>query len=242
MRADILLYEKGYTRSRQLAKNLINQGRVLIDGRVCNKPSLDISSSDSIEIVVDSPKYVSRGGIKLETAIREFKISLDGYTCIDIGASTGGFTDCMLQNGAKKVYAVDVGHSQLDKSLISDSRVVNLEKTNVREVDINTFDNLLIDFVSADVSFISLKLVLPKVRELLKRGGTAVTLVKPQFEAGKSNLNKHGIVRSETVRKMVVDEITAFAQSIGLSVLGVCQSPITGSKGNIEFLMYVRSN
>lgn len=242
MRADSFLFENGYTKSRQFAKNLIIEGRLLINGKQCNKPSLDISPSDTIEIIGENPKYVGRGGIKLETAINEFKISLQDYTCIDIGASTGGFTDCMLQNGAKKIYAVDVGHDQLDKKLLLDKRVINLENTNIRDVDITTFDNSPVDFISVDVSFISLKLILPKVREFLKSNGEAVTLIKPQFEAGKSNLNKHGIVKSDKVRMMVVNDITTFAQSIGFTILGVCPSSITGSKGNLEFLMYIRSN
>ena len=242
MRADIFLFQNGYTKSRQSAKNLISGGNLLINGKQCNKPSLEIYPSDTIEIVGNHQKYVGRGGIKLETAIDRFKISLDGYTCIDIGASTGGFTDCMLQNGAKKVYALDVGHSQLDEKLLSDNRVINLERTNVRNVDITTFNNSKIDFISVAVSFISLKLVLPKVHELLKPGGEAVTLIKPQFEAGKNNLNKNGIVKSDKVRKIVINDITTFAQTLGFTILGVCQSPITGSKGNIEFLMYIHSN
>lgn len=241
MRADVFLFQNDYTKSRQSAKNLITTGRLFVNGKLCDKPSLDISPTDTIEIIGDNPKYVGRGGIKLETAINQFDISLKDTTCIDIGASTGGFTDCMLQNGAKKVYAVDVGHDQLDTSLLLDNRVINLEKTNIRDVDITTFDNSSIDFISVDVSFISLKLVLPKVHELLKSGGKAVTLIKPQFEAGKNNLNKNGVVKSEKVRKCVVNDITTYAQSLGFTVIDVCQSPITGSKGNVEFLMYIHS-
>lgn len=241
LRADVFLFQNDYTKSRQSAKNLITTGRLFVNGKLCDKPSLDISPTDTIEIIGDTPKYVGRGGIKLETAINQFDISLKDTTCIDIGASTGGFTDCMLQNGAKKVYAVDVGHDQLDTSLLLDNRVINLEKTNIRDVDITTFDNSSIDFISVDVSFISLKLVLPKVYELLKSGGRAVTLIKPQFEAGKNNLNKNGVVKSEKVRKCVVNDITMYAQSLGFTVIDVCQSPITGSKGNVEFLMYIHS-
>ncbi|MGN1411636.1 MAG: TlyA family RNA methyltransferase [Oscillospiraceae bacterium] len=241
MRADIFLFENGCTKSRQLAKNLIVDGRLFVNGKQCTKPSFDICPNDNVEIVGDNPKYVGRGGIKLETAIDEFNISLDGATCIDIGASTGGFTDCMLQNGARKVYAVDVGHDQLDSKLLSDNRVINLEKTNIRDVNISTFDNSPVDFISVDVSFISLKLVLPKVYELLKSGGSAVTLIKPQFEAGKKHLNKNGIVKSEKVRQSVIDDIKTFAQSLGFTILGICQSSITGSKGNVEFLMYIHS-
>lgn len=240
MRVDVFLFENNFAKSRQFAKNLIKEGRLLVNGKVCDKPSMDVTSADSIQIIGDNPKYVGRGGIKLETAINAFNIDLNGKTCIDIGASTGGFTDCMLQNGATKVFAVDVGHDQLDPSLIDDSRVVNLEKTNIRDVDISTFANANINFISIDVSFISLRLVLPKAYELLSSGGNLVALIKPQFEAGKSNLNKNGIVKSEKVRSGVVDDIQAFAQSLGFKVLGVCQSSITGSKGNIEYLMYVQ--
>lgn len=240
MRADVFLFENNLVKSRQLGKNLIKEGRLLINGIICFKPSVEVSSTDTIEIVGDNPKYVGRGGIKLETAINKFNISLKDKTCIDIGASTGGFTDCMLQNGAIKVFAVDVGHDQLDSSLRSDSRVINLEKTNIREVDNSIFMNDTIQFISIDVSFISLKLVLPKAYELLSSGGNLVALIKPQFEAGKSNLNKNGIVKSEKVRNNVVTDIQAFSQSLGFTILGVCQSAITGSKGNIEYLMYVQ--
>jgi len=239
MRADVFLTEFNYVKSRQLAKNLIKDGRLLVNDKVCDKPSFDIKPDDVIKIVGDNPKYVGRGGLKLETAINEFNISLKGKVCIDIGASTGGFTDCMLQNGASKVYALDVGHDQLDETLLADSRVINLEKTNVRDVDTSTFDNSLVDFISVDVSFISLKLVLPKVYELLQSEGSAVALIKPQFEAGKSNLNKNGIVKSEKVRTSVVNDIQAFAQSLGFTILGLCQSAITGSKGNVEYLIYI---
>lgn len=239
MRADIFLTENGYSKSRQLAKRLIIDSRLLINDKVCNKPSYDIKPTDNIQIVGNNPKYVGRGGLKLETAIENFNISLDENICIDIGASTGGFTDCMLQNGASRVYALDVGHDQLDKTLLNDNRVINLEKTNIRDVDISTFGDELVDFISVDVSFISLKLVLPKVYEFLKPLGRAVTLIKPQFEAGKSNLNKNGIVKSEKVRLSVVNDIQAFAQSLGFTVSGICQSAITGSKGNVEYLMYV---
>jgi 23S rRNA (cytidine1920-2'-O)/16S rRNA (cytidine1409-2'-O)-methyltransferase len=240
MRVDVFLFENSFTKSRQSAKNLIKEGRLLVNGKVCDKPSMDVTTTDNIQIIGENPKYVGRGGIKLETAINAFNIDLNGKTCIDIGASTGGFTDCMLQNGATKVFAVDVGHDQLDPSLLNDNRVVNLEKTNVRDVDISTFDNATINFISIDVSFISLRLVLPKAYELLSSGGNLVALIKPQFEAGKSNLNKNGIVKSEKVRSSVVSDIQAFAQSLGFKVLGVCQSSITGSKGNVEYLMYVQ--
>ena len=239
MRVDVFLTENGYSKSRQSAKNLISNSRLLINGEVCTKPSYDVKPTDSIQIVGDNPKYFGRGGLKLETAIDNFDILLKDNVCIDIGASTGGFTDCMLQNGASKVFAVDVGHDQLDSSLLNDCRVINLEKTNIRDVDISTFNSQLVDFISVDVSFISLKLVLPKVYELLKSQGRAVTLIKPQFEVGKSNLNKHGIVKSEKVRLSVINDIQAFAQSLGFTVVGVCQSAITGSKGNVEYLMYV---
>ncbi|MCD7800098.1 MAG: TlyA family RNA methyltransferase [Ruminococcus sp.] len=239
MRVDVFLVENGYCKSRQFAKGLILDNRLLINHMVCNKPSYNVKPTDSIQIVGNEPKYVGRGGLKLETAIKSFNIALKDNVCIDIGASTGGFTDCMLQNGASKVYALDVGHDQLDSTLLKDSRVINLEKTNIRDVELSIFNGDSIDFISVDVSFISLKLVLPKVYELLKPLGSAITLIKPQFEAGKNNLNKNGIVKSEKVRQNVVNDVQAFAQSLGFTILGVCQSAITGSKGNVEYLMYV---
>lgn len=183
------------------------------------------------------PKYVGRGGLKLEKALSHYRLHLDGSVCIDIGASTGGFTDCMLQNGAVKVYSVDVGTDQLDEKLRNDPRVVSMEKTDIR----NCVGSLpAVDFIGIDVSFISLKLVLPSAYALLKDGGECVALIKPQFEAGKSHLRKHGIVRDSKVHKKVCDDISEFASTLGFERGEVISSPITGGDGNTEYLIYLR--
>lgn len=239
MRVDVFLFQNGYTKSRQYAKTIIKEGRLLVNGRVCEKPSLEVTPDDTITITGENLQYVGRGGLKLETAINTFGITLKDLVCIDIGASTGGFTDCMLQNGACKVYAVDVGHGQLDSKLLSNDKVVNLEGTNIRNVDSSTFEGSLVDFISIDVSFISLKLVLPTVYTLLRSGGSVVALIKPQFEAGKGSLSKGGIVKSEKVRQSVVQDIQSFSIGLGFKVLGVCQSAITGGDGNVEYLIYM---
>ena len=183
------------------------------------------------------PKYVGRGGLKLEKALSHYRLHLDGSVCIDIGASTGGFTDCMLQNGAVKVYSVDVGTDQLDEKLRNDPRVVSMEKTDIRNC-VGTLPE--VDFIGIDVSFISLKLVLPSAYALLKDGGECVALIKPQFEAGKSHLSKHGIVRDSKVHKKVCDDISEFASTLGFERGEVISSPITGGDGNTEYLIYLR--
>ena len=180
---------------------------------------------------------MGRGGYKLEGAVKQFGITFDGKVCIDVGASTGGFTDCMLQNGASLIYAVDVGTNQLDSTLRADSRVVSLENTDIRAAKDLIKEKA--DFIGADVSFISLKLVLPEIKELLKEQGRAVVLIKPQFEVGKKGLGKNGIVKNSVLREKTVEEIKSFAAALGFNVLGVVQSPITGGDGNIEYLMYL---
>lgn len=238
MRLDVYLTEKGICRSRSAAQQLINLGGVAVNGRIVAKNSLEIAESDKVEIEeLKLPKYVGRGGQKLEKALELWAISLDGKTCLDIGASTGGFTDCMLQSGAARVWAVDVGSAQLAEKLRSDPRVVSLEQTDIRDFSFADYDISAADFVGADVSFISLKLILPHIYRLLKSGGAAVLLIKPQFEAGRKNLNKKGIVRSESARQRSVAEITEFAVQCGFSVIGTSQSPITGGDGNIEYLL-----
>lgn len=222
-------------RSRNTAQQLIKDGSVYINGNKANKASLVVSESDVIEIRGELPKYVSRGGYKLEEAVKQFKITLDGKTCIDVGASTGGFTDCMLKNGASSVYAVDVGTNQLDSSLRADNRVISLENTDIRAAKDVIKEKA--DFIGADVSFISLKLVLPEIKELLKEQGQAVVLIKPQFEVGKRGLGKRGIVKDPVLREKAVSDIKEFACSLGFRVLGILQSPIAGGDGNIEFLM-----
>lgn len=236
MRLDVYLTEKGICRSRSAAQQLINLGGVAVNGRIVAKNSLEIAESDKVEIEeLKLPKYVGRGGQKLEKALELWAISLDGKTCLDIGASTGGFTDCMLQSGAAKVWAVDVGSAQLAEKLKVNPRVVSLEQTDIR--DFVFPDGTAADFVGADVSFISLKLILPHIYRLLNSGGAAVVLIKPQFEAGKSALNKKGIVKSESARQKCVSEIKDFAEQCGFGIIGTTESPITGGDGNIEYLL-----
>ena len=238
MRLDVYLTENKLCKSRSAAQSLINAGGVLVNGKPAAKNSQEVTETD--EITVDEtilPKYVGRGGLKLERALERWDINLSGALCVDIGASTGGFTDCMLQNGAAKVFAVDVGRDQLDEKLKQDSRVVSLEQTDIRDFSL---PEMPADFVCADVSFISLKLVLPHVYRLLKSGGRAVALIKPQFEAGRENLNKKGIVRSESARQKCVKEIEEFAVQCGFEHIGTEQSPITGGDGNVEFLLALK--
>lgn len=238
-RLDVEVYERGLCRSRERARQLVKDGKVTVDGRVCTKPSASVSSENRIEVTGDIHCYVGRGGLKLEKAVKEFDIDLNGAVCLDIGASTGGFTDCMLQNGAALVYALDVGHSQLDDKLCSDVRVVNMEKTNIRDSVVSDFSRPL-SFIATDVSFISLKLVLPKIKELLADNGSAVVLLKPQFEAGKSNLNRNGIVKEPKVHRQIISDMTAFADQNGFCILGICVSPIKGGTGNSEYLLYLK--
>lgn len=238
MRLDVYLTENGLCKSRAAAQELINVGGVLVNGKPAEKNSQNVTEAD--EITVEEamlPKYVGRGGLKLERAIELWGIDLSGALCVDIGASTGGFTDCMLQNGAAKVFAVDVGRGQLDGKLRADSRVVSLEQTDIRDF---SMPDVPADFIGTDVSFISLKLVLPHVYRLLKSGGTAVALIKPQFEAGRENLNKKGIVRSESARQKCVKEIEEFAVRCGFEHIGTEQSPIAGGDGNVEFLLALK--
>lgn len=242
MRLDLYLSENGFCRSRTAAQNVINSGGVFINGKVAAKASMNISESDEVTISDESrPKYVGRGGLKLEKALDFFGFDLNGLSCVDIGASTGGFTDCMIQNGAERVFAVDVGTDQLDPTLACDERVVSLEQTDIRDFDFTDYSEKIgitaADFIGTDVSFISLKLILPHIYRLLKEGGMAVALIKPQFEAGKSNLSKNGIVRSEKVRNQCVEDIKKFALQCGFDVVGVTQSPILGGSGNMEFLL-----
>ena len=236
-RLDTELVQRSLAKSRTVAQGLIKDGIVYVNGSQVQKPSCEVADSDEITVKGDLPRYVGRGGIKLEKAITDFNITLNDCTCIDIGASTGGFTDCMLQNGAKLVYAVDVGTDQLDKKLKNDKRVVSLENLDIR----NAVDKLpeKADFITIDVSFISLRLVLPTAKKLIKPGGGIIALIKPQFEVGKSGLGKHGVVKDETLRKQAADGIKLFAADLGFTVNGVITSPITGGEGNIEYLIYL---
>ena len=236
-RLDVYLAENNIVRSRSLAATLIKQGSISVNGKICVKPSFLVGSSDTISVIGEMPKYVGRGGLKLEKALSYYKLHLDGCVCLDIGASTGGFTDCMLQNGAEKVYSVDVGTNQLDEKLRNDSRVISMEQTDIRNC-VGVIP--AVDFISIDVSFISLKLILPTAYSLLKDGGKCVALIKPQFEAGKAYLSKNGIVRDTKIHKKVCDDISAFAASIGFSVYETISSPITGGDGNTEYLILLR--
>ena len=240
-RLDTLLVEKGLCESREKAKALIMAGQVYVDGQKCDKAGENIDIEKTPEIRGETLKYVSRGGLKLEKALKSFPISLKGKICMDIGASTGGFTDCMLQNGAKKVFAVDVGYGQFSWKLRNDERVVNMERTNIRYVkpeDIGT----ALDFASVDVSFISLKLVFPVLFELLSESGEAVALIKPQFEAGRGQVGKKGVVRDINIHYSVVSDVIEFAKTVGFSVCGLSFSPIKGPEGNIEYLVYLKKD
>lgn len=238
-RLDILMVEKGLTESREKAKALIMAGQVYIDNQKCDKAGQSVDITKTPEIRGEVLKYVSRGGLKLEKAMSEFPITLQDKIAMDIGASTGGFTDCMLQNGAKKVFAVDVGYGQFAWKLRQDERVVNMERTNIRYVTEKDIGCRL-DFASIDVSFISLKLVLPVAYSLLTNDGELVALIKPQFEAGREQVGKKGVVRDINVHYSVVKTVLDFARSINFYVAGLSFSPIKGPEGNIEYLAYLK--
>ncbi|MDR2655215.1 MAG: TlyA family RNA methyltransferase [Oscillospiraceae bacterium] len=236
-RLDLELVKRGLAASREQSQALITTGLVSLNGEKAEKASVEVSESDNIEIRGKGLKYVSRGGLKLEKAVESFAISLEGAVCADIGASTGGFTDCMLQNGAAKVYCVDVGYGQLAWKLRGDARVVNMERSNIRYIDEKKIEPL--DFISIDVSFISLELVLPVAYRLLKDGGGLVCLIKPQFEAGKGRVGKKGVVREPEIHAEVVRKICLFAVGLGFALVGLDFSPIKGPEGNIEYLLYI---
>lgn len=238
-RLDILVYENGFTDSREKAKAVIMAGQVYVDNQKADKCGQSYDENCKIEVRGSTQKYVSRGGLKLEKAINNFDFDLNGKITMDIGASTGGFTDCMLQNGAAKVFSVDVGYGQLAWKLRTDERVVNMERTNFRYLTIDDIGTKL-DFASVDVSFISLKIILPVLFELLNDGGEAVCLIKPQFEAGRDKVGKKGVVRDKETHVEVIKTITDFAFDTGFSVVGLDFSPIKGPEGNIEYLMYLR--
>lgn len=238
-RLDVLLVERGLAASREKAKTMIMEGNVFVDGQREDKAGSNFDSQVKIEIKGNTLKYVSRGGLKLEKAMDHFDISLDGAVCMDIGASTGGFTDCMLQNGAKKVYAVDVGYGQFAWKLRTDPRVVCMEKTNIRYVTPEQIQDVL-DFASVDVSFISLTKVLIPARELLRDQGEMVCLIKPQFEAGREKVGKKGVVRDPAVHEEVIDRVIGFARENGFRVLNLEYSPIKGPEGNIEYLVHLQ--
>lgn len=237
-RLDVLVTERGLAESRQKAQALIMAGQVFSGDRRLDKAGMPVDESIVLEVRGQTLKYVGRGGLKLEKAMEVFPIDLQGKITADIGASTGGFTDCMLQNGAAKVYSVDVGYGELAWKLRSDERVVVLERTNARYLDHEQVPDEL-DFASIDVSFISLKLIFPAVYGLLKDGGHVVSLIKPQFEAGREFVGKKGIVRDPKVHLMVLEQYLLNAENAGFSVLDITYSPITGQEGNIEYLGYL---
>ena len=238
IRLDVAVFEGGYAPSREKAKAIIMAGQVYVNNQKADKAGMTISTDDKLEVRGNSLKYVSRGGLKLEKAMKAFPIELNDKNCMDVGASTGGFTDCMLQNGAKRVYSIDVGYGQLAWKLRTDERVVNLERTNFRYVT-NEQVKDVIDFASVDVSFISLKHILPVLHNLLGNGASAVCLIKPQFEAGKDKVGKKGVVRDMSVHIEVVENVIQMCVSNGFAVKGLSYSPIKGPEGNIEYLIYI---
>jgi 23S rRNA (cytidine1920-2'-O)/16S rRNA (cytidine1409-2'-O)-methyltransferase len=240
-RLDVILVNQGYAPSREKAKAIIMSGNVFVNGQREDKAgtAFDLSKIKQLEVKGSSLKYVSRGGLKLEKAMEQWGFKLDGKVCMDIGASTGGFTDCMLQNGARKVYSIDVGHGQLAWKLRNDERVVCMEQTNFRFMTPDDIDDKP-DFASVDVSFISLTKILIPARNLLRDDGEMVCLIKPQFEAGRDKVGKNGVVREASTHSEVIHRITDYADSIGFEVMHIDFSPIKGPEGNIEYLMHIR--
>ena len=240
-RLDVLLVKRNLVESREKAKAIIMSGNVFVEGQREDKAGTTFAETVTIEVKGSSLKYVSRGGLKLEKAIEQYGVSVEGKVCMDIGSSTGGFTDCMLQNGAVKVYAVDVGTNQLAWKLRQDERVVSMEKTNIRYVTPDQIEDS-IEFASIDVSFISLTKVLLPARNLLTKDGEIVCLIKPQFEAGREKVGKKGVVRDKSVHEEVIELVMNYAISIGFEPLKLDYSPIKGPEGNIEYLLYIKKN
>ena len=238
-RLDVLLVKRGLAESREKAKAVIMSGIVYVDGEKEDKSGTTFAETAEIEVRGNTLRYVSRGGLKLEKAMTHFGVTLEGKVCMDVGSSTGGFTDCMLQNGAVKVYAVDVGHGQLAWKLREDSRVVCMEKTNIRYVTPEDIGDR-IEFSSIDVSFISLTKVLGPVKNLLTEDGEIVCLIKPQFEAGREKVGKKGVVREKSVHLEVIEAVISYGVSIGFEVLHLEYSPIKGPEGNIEYLLHLK--
>ena len=238
-RLDVLLVVRGLAESRSRAQAVIMAGEVYVNGQKADKAGMDVPLEAEVEVRGNVCPYVSRGGLKLEKALRDFGVDPTGYVCSDSGASTGGFTDCLLQQGASKVFAIDVGYGQLDWKLRNDPRVVNMEKVNVRYLDPETIETP-VDFISIDVSFISLKLVFPVAADLLGEDGSLVCLVKPQFEAGREQVGKKGIVRDPKVHCQVIENVITYGRENGLYSHGLTWSPVTGAKGNIEYLLYMK--
>ena len=237
-RLDVLLVEQGHADSRTKAQAIIMSGLVYVDGQKADKPGVSYEETVVIEVRTGGCPYVSRGGLKLEKALRDFGVDPTGFVCSDSGASTGGFTDCLLQQGASKVFAIDVGYGQLDWKIRSDPRVVVMERTNVRYVTPEQLGEPL-DLSVIDVSFISLRIVLPVIKTFLKSTGQVLCLIKPQFEAGKDKVGKKGVVRDPAIHKEVLDDFVALTQEIGFTILGLTFSPVKGPEGNIEFLAHL---
>ena len=237
-RLDILLVERGLFPSRERAKASIMAGIIYVDGQISDKAGTIVDTEAEITVKENLCPYVSRGGLKLAKSLETWDFCLDEAVCMDIGASTGGFTDCMLQNGASKVYAVDVGYGQLDYKLRNDPRVINMEKCNIRYIDKSLIEPL--DFISVDVSFISLSLIFPVASDMIKDSGKMVCLIKPQFEAGREDVGKKGVVRDAAVHERVLRDFLEAAPGLGYSVMGLDYSPVRGPEGNIEYLAYLK--
>lgn len=238
-RLDVELVIRELAKTRSKAQTMIKSSAVCVNNKIITKPSFTTEKTDKIKIVGETLKYVGKGGLKLEKAISEFGIDLNGKICVDFGASTGGFTDCMLQNGAGYVYAVDVGRNQLDESLLSNSKVENIENKNIKDVTKSMFKNE-IDFCTVDLSFISLSFAVPVVSNVLSDEREAVFLIKPQFEAGPENLSKRGIVKDRKVHIRVLENIIMLIQNSGMSILNLSFSPVKGGDGNIEYLIHIK--
>ena len=238
-RLDVLLTERGHADTRSKAQAIIMSGLVYVDGQKADKPGISYEENVDIQVRSGGCPYVSRGGLKLEKALRDFGVKPEGYVCSDSGASTGGFTDCLLQQGAQKVFAIDEGYGQLDWKIRSDPRVVVMERTNIRFVTTEQLGEPL-DLSVVDVSFISLKIVLPVIKTLLKADGQVLCLIKPQFEAGREKVGKKGVVREPETHKEVLDNFVALANELDFRILGLTFSPVKGPEGNIEFLAHLR--
>jgi len=239
-RLDTLLVTRGLVQSREKARALIGAGKVLVGNLKKDKPGTQVAADADIQLIGDGLPYVSRGGLKLEGALQAFGVDPKGRVVMDVGASTGGFTDCVLQRGAKKVYAVDVGYGQLAWNLRVDPRVVNLERTNIRYLPREEVEKEGVDLILIDTSFISIEKFLPHLLGFLKEGGTLIGLIKPQFEVGKGEVGKGGVVKDPVQHQKVIDRISAFSKGLGLNVLGIVESPLLGPKGNKEFFIHLR--
>lgn len=237
-RIDLMVVEKGFAQSRQRAQALIMAGKIFVNNQLVDKPGFFVSGTDTVFLKQNDIPYVGRGGLKLEKALKVYDLNIDDYICLDVGASTGGFTDCLLQHGAKKIYAIDVGYGQIAWKLRQDKRVVTIERTNIRHMDPGVIPSP-VDLVTIDVSFISLKIVVPSVLKFMKKGAFIIALIKPQFEVGKGKVGKGGIVRNPALYDEVITDLTCFFSETGLECSPVISSPILGSKGNKEFIVFM---